>query len=110
MNYLITESQFDLIRRYDTLKQLVNDACETVTDQDDISDYTFNDFLEEVKWQVSDESEDLKLGDIDYLHNLIEKHFYGQIKKFYNSVQSPDDDEDDDDYYSDYLYGVDNNQ
>jgi hypothetical protein len=55
--------------------------------------------------------------DIDFLHDLIEKHFYKQIRDYYDNEITPrceeeynNDDDDDLDYYSGRIYGVDNNQ
>jgi hypothetical protein len=119
MNYLITESQSNFLRRYEILDRLVIQAIEVVQEQDDICDYSFRDFLEEIKWQVSDKNEEHKLGDdIDFLHDLIEKHFYKQIRDYYDNEITPrceeeynnNDDDDDLDYYSGRIYGVDNNQ
>ena len=120
MKIIITESQSSFLRRYEILDRLVIQAIEVVQEQDDICDYSFRDFLEEIKWQVSDKKDEHKLGDdIDFLHDLIGKHFYKQIKDYYDSEITPrceeeydnnDDDDDDLDYYSGRLYGVDNNQ
>lgn len=114
MKYLITESQFDLIRRYDIINNLIDEGAEYIIAEEDYCDYTFSDFLEEIKWQVSDNGDEFKLGDLQYLHDLIEKNFYDKIKKIWDSIESLcndyDDDDDDLDYYSGRLYGVDNNQ
>ena len=119
MKYLITESQSNFLRRYEILDRLVIQAIEVVQEQDDICDYSFRDFLEEIKWQVSDKKDEHKLGDdIDFLHDLIGKHFYDQIKDYYDTEITPrceeeysnNDDDDDLDYWSSHLYGVDNNQ
>ena len=119
MKVVITESQSNFLRRYEILDNLVIQAIEVVQEQDDICDYTFKDFIEEIKWQVSDNKDEHKLGDdIDFLHDLIEKHFYKQIKDYYDNEITPrceeddynNDDDDDLDYYSGHIYGVDNNQ
>lgn len=118
MKVVITESQFNFLRRYEILDRLVIQGIEVVQEQDDICDYSFKDFLEEIKWQVSDKKEEHKLGDdIDFIHDLIEKHFYKKIKDYYDVKITPrceedynNDDDDNLDYYSGRLYGVDNNQ
>jgi len=76
MKIIITESQSSFIRRYEILDRLVIQAIEVVQEQDDICDYSFRNFLEEIEWQVSDEKDEHKLGDdIDFLHDLIENIF-----------------------------------
>ncbi len=49
MKYIITESQSSFIRRYEILDRLVIQAIEVVQEQDDICDYSFKDFLEEIE-------------------------------------------------------------
>tara|TARA_R110000868_G_scaffold84_16_gene948 strand:- start:1852 stop:2178 length:327 start_codon:yes stop_codon:yes gene_type:complete len=105
MRYVITESQLDLIRRYDILKNLIDESFDVITQQDDICGYTFYDFIQEVKWQVSDHSEELKIGKVSYLHSLIELNFYEEIKEFYNGFMEENckDGFDNDEYYSSIL-------
>ena len=120
MKIIITESQLEFIRRYKVLDGLVSEAIEFVSSQDDICDYSFKDFFEEVKWQVSDNYEMLDLPkDLDpaIVQDWVSDNFYGQIKDFYVAYVEPDcedeynnDDDDDLDYYSGRLYGVDNDQ
>ena len=117
MKIIITESQLEFIRRYKVLDGLVSEAIEYVSGQDDICDYSFKDFFEEVKWQVSDKYEMLDLPkdlDPEIVQDWVSDNFYGQIKDFYVGYIEPDceeyNDDDDEDYYSDHLYGVDNDQ
>lgn len=121
MKIIITESQHNLIRRFEVLDGLVSQAIEFVSSQDDVCDYSFKDFFEEIKWQVSDNYEILDLPkDLDpaIVQDWVSDNFYDQIKDFYVTYVEPDcenmynnsDDDDDLDYYSGRLYGVDNNQ
>ena len=117
MKIIITESQHNLIRRYKVLDGLVSQAIEFVSSQDDVCDYSFGDFFEEIKWQVSDNYEMLDLPkDLDpaIVQDWVSDNFYDQIKNFYVAYVKPDckeyNDDDDIDYWSSHLYGVDNNQ
>ena len=120
MKIIITESQHNLIRRFKVLDGLVSQAIEFVSSQDDVCDYSFKDFFEEVKWQVSDNYKMLELPeDLDpaIIQDWVSDNFYDQIKDFYVTYVEPDceeeynnSDDDDLDYYSGRLYGVDNNQ
>ena len=117
MKIIITESQLEFIRRYKVLDGLVSEAIEFVSSQDDVCEYSFRDFFEEIKWQVSDNYEMLNLPkDLDpaIVQDWVSDNFYGQIKDFYVAYVEPDceeyNDDDDEDYYSGHLYGVDNNQ
>ena len=53
MKVVITESQFNFLRRYEILDRLVIQAIEVVQEQDDICDYSFKDFIEEKNPQKS---------------------------------------------------------
>ena len=117
MKIIITESQLEFIRRYKVLDGLVSEAIEFVSSQDDVCEYSFRDFFEEIKWQVSDNYEMLDLPkDLDpaIVQDWVSDNFYGQIKDFYVAYVEPDceeyNDDDDEDYYSGHLYGVDNDQ
>ena len=117
MKIIITESQLEFIRRYKVLDGLVSEAIEFVSSQDDVCDYSFKDFFEEIKWQVSDNYEMLDLPkdlDPEIVRDWVSDNFYGQIKDFYVGYVEPDceeyNDDDDEDYYSGHLYGVDNDQ
>ena len=117
MKIIITESQLEFIRRYKVLDGLVSEAIEFVSSQDDVCDYSFKDFFEEIKWQVSDNYEMLDLPkDLDpaIVQDWVSDNFYGQIKDFYVGYVELDceeyNDDDDEDYYSGHLYGVDNDQ
>ena len=119
MKYLFTESQSNFLRRYEILDKLVIQSIEVVQEQDDICDYSFKDFFEEVKWQVSDNYEMLDLPkDLDpaIIQDWVSDNFHDQIKNFYVAYVEPDceeeynNDDDDEDYYSGHLYGVDNDQ
>ena len=89
MKIIITESQHNLIRRFKVLDGLVSQAIEFVSSQDDVCDYSFNDFFEEIQWQVSDKYEMLDLPkDLDpaIVQDWVSDNFYDQIKNFYVSL------------------------
>jgi len=103
MKIVITESQLEFIRRYKVLDSLVSEAIEFVSSQDDVCDYSFKDFFEEVKWQVSDKYEMLNLPkDLgpEIAQDWVSDNFYGQIKDFYVAYVEPDceDYDEEDDY------------
>jgi len=89
MKYIITESQFSFIRRYRIIDNLVIRGLEIAQEDEDICDYSFNDFLEEVIWQVLDQTEEHQWDDINSLHSLIEEHFYNTIKDYYYNEIKP---------------------
>jgi hypothetical protein len=111
MKIVITEAQHKLIRRFKALDGLVSAAIEFVSSQDDVCDYSFSDFFEEIKWQVSDKYEMLDLPkDLDpgIIQDWVSDNFHDQIKDFYVAYVKPDceeyNDDDDEDYYSGLLY------
>jgi hypothetical protein len=114
MKIVITESQLEFIRRYKVLDGLVSAVIELVSSQDDVCDYSFSDFFEEIKWQVSDKYEMLDLPkDLDpgIIQDWVSDNFYDQIKNYYDVEITPrceeeynNNDDDDEDYYSGLLY------
>jgi hypothetical protein len=111
-------NDFTFLRRKKTIKNLIDNGIEVLRDDTDICDYVFSEFLTEVCWQVSDNSDvmgiELNSNKIDLIHRWVRNNFSQYIKDEYleliDSEGCNDYDEDDDDYLSGFLYGVDNNQ
>jgi hypothetical protein len=119
MRILITESQNEFIRRYNTLKELVENGIDILYQDVDVCSYTFSEFLTEVCWQVSDKMEFLNMdtetvGTIEKIHKWVRNNFSGDIKKEFdkliqlNCYDSFDDADEDD--LSSLMFGVDNIQ
>jgi len=124
MKIILTENQIEFIRRYEKIKELIDEGIDVLSQETDICDYDFFGFLEEICWQVSDKMEHLNLptdtvGMIENVHNWVKGNFDTYIlEKFeiiiydsncnerfddvddeeYNLQES--DDDDDDKYYS----------
>lgn len=118
----LTESEdVSFSRRRESIIDLVDDGIETIRDNDGVCDYAFSDFLQEVCWQVSDNSNEFgidtdKPGMIDQIHRWVRNNFSQYIKDEYlklideQGCNDYDEDDIDNDYLSGFLYGVDNNQ
>jgi hypothetical protein len=113
-------NDFTFLRRKKTIKDLIDNGIEVLRNDTDICDYTFSDFLTEVCWQVSDNSDVMGIyldlqNQEDLIHRWVRNNFSQHIKDEYleliDSEGCNDYDESDfDDYLSGFLYGVDNNQ
>ena len=89
MKIILTENQVEFIRRYGTLKELVENAIDVLDQNDDLCDYTLSEFLTEVCWQVSDHMDDLNmdseaLGTIEKIHRWVRNNFGDHITKEFN--------------------------
>ncbi len=108
------------LRRKETIKDLIDNGIQVIRDDADLCDYTFSEFLTEVSWQVSDNSDvmgiELNSNKIDLIHRWVRNNFSQYIKDEYlelidsEGCNDYDEDDIDDDYLSGFLYGVDNNQ
>jgi hypothetical protein len=124
MKIILTENQIEFIRRYEKIKELIDEGIDVLSQETDICDYDFYGFLNEICWQVSDKLEHLNLptntvGMIENVHKWVKDNFDTYIlEKFeiimydsncnerfddvddeeYNLQES--DDDDDDRYYS----------
>jgi hypothetical protein len=112
---IINESNdISFLRRKETIKDLIDNGIQAIRNDTDVCDYTFSEFLTEVCWQVSDNSDELGIANIPLVHRWVRNNFSQYIKDEYlellDSEGCNDYDEDDDDYLSGFLYGVDNNQ
>ena len=86
MKIILTENQIEFIRRYNQLKELVDNGIDVLNQSADLCDYTFSDFLEEVCWQVSDKKELLQLSGIGYndlVHMWVRNNFHTHIRKMF---------------------------
>lgn len=88
---IITENQLDLIRRYNQLKELVDEGIDVLNNQDDVCDYTLGEFVEEVCWQVSDNKKFLNMDDINKIHEWVKDNFYIHIKDEFNKITKEHD-------------------
>jgi hypothetical protein len=102
------------LRRKETIKDLIDNGIRVIRNDTDVCDYTFSEFLTEVCWQVSDNSDELGIANIPLVHRWVRNNFSLYIKGEYLELLDSEGcdgyDEDDDDYLSGFLYGVDNNQ
>jgi hypothetical protein len=108
------------LRRKEAIIDLIDNGIQAISDDTDICDYTFTEFLTEVSWQVSDNSDvmgiELNSNKIDLIHRWVRNNFSQYIKDEYlelldtEGCNDYDDDDIDDNYLSGFLYGVDNNQ
>lgn len=119
MKIIITESQHELIRRYNKLKEMVENGIDVLNQEADLCDYTFSEFLTEVCWQVSDNMDEFGLepqivGTIDKVHRWVRNYFglfireeFDRIIQDHNCDEGFDDA--DEDYLSGLMFGIDNN-
>ena len=106
------------LRRKETIKGLIDNGIQVISDDADLCDYTFSGFLTEVCWQVSNNSDEmgieLNAKNRDLIHRWVRNNFSQYIKdeylKLIDSEGCNDYNKDEDDYLSGFLYGVDNNQ
>ena len=120
MKIIITENQVEFIRRYNQLKELVDNGIALLSQSDDLCDYTFSDFLEEVCWQVSDNMEYLNMttknaGVIREVHKWVRNNFSQYIRQEFDGIiegHNCDEgfDDADEDYLSGLMFGTDNIQ
>jgi hypothetical protein len=113
-------NNFTFLRRKEIIIDLIDNGIQVISDDVDLCDYTFSDFLTEVCWQVSDNSDEmgieLNANKIDLIHRWVRNNFSQYIKDEYlelldtEGCNDYDDDDIDDNYLSGFLYGVDNNQ
>jgi hypothetical protein len=62
MKIIINESQLELVRRYEKLKELVENGIDVISQDEDFCAFPYNDFMEEICWQVSDKIDRLNLS------------------------------------------------
>jgi hypothetical protein len=89
MKIILTENQVEFIRRYGTLKELVDNGIDVIDQNGDLCDYTLSEFLTEVCWQVSDHMDELNmdnetLGTIEKVHRWVRNNFGEHITKEFN--------------------------
>jgi hypothetical protein len=98
------------LRRKKTIKDLIDNGIEVLRNDTDICDYTFTEFLIEVCWQVSDNSDEMGIelisNKIDLIHRWVRNNFSQYIKDEYlelvdsEGCNNYDEDDIDDDYLS----------
>jgi len=84
MKIILSESKYNLLRRHNQIKDLVDLGIRTINRYSDVCDFTPGEFLKEVCWQVSDE-----MGDsipIDELHMWVNVNFGDEINKQFNDL------------------------
>jgi hypothetical protein len=80
MKIILTENQIEFIRRYEKIKELIDEGIDVLSQETDICDYDFYGFLNEICWQVSDKLEHLNLptntvGMIENVHKWVKDNF-----------------------------------
>ena len=121
MKIIISESQREFIRRYEQIKDIINQAGEELREQ--VCDFTFGDFVNETCWLVSDNRDDFGFDEpenyeiwqeqTDEIHKWIVANFKDYLTEIFEKLVKEEnclgnfDVEDD---LSSFLYGVDNNQ
>jgi hypothetical protein len=125
MKIILTENQIEFIRRYKKIKELIDEGIDVISNEKNSCHYIYDDFIEEVCWQVSDKMEDLNMDTetvnaIDKVHGWVKDNFNTYIlEKFEIMINDlkcsgrfydDEDDDDDEDYISGLMYGVDNIQ
>ncbi len=107
------------LRRKEIIKDLIDNGIEVIRNDTDVCDYAFSEFLTEVCWQVSDNSDEMGIElntKIDLIHRWVRNNFSQYIKDEYlelldsEGCNDYDEDDIDDDYLSGFLHNVDNNQ
>jgi hypothetical protein len=104
---IVTESQIELSRRYEKLIELVDNGIDVLSQDEDFCGYTYNDFMEEVCWQVSDKIDRLNLSTekvdvIEKVHRWVRNYLGLYIREEFdkliqlNCVNSFDDAYEDD--------------
>ena len=95
MKIIINENQLELVRRYEKLIELVNNGIDVLNQNNDLNedlcDYTYNDFIEEVCWQVSDNMDQLNLspetvGTIEKVHGWVRNYLGLYIREEYDRI------------------------
>ncbi len=120
MKILINENQLELVRRYEKLIVLVNNGIDVLNQSEDLCDYTYGDFIEEVCWQVSDNMDELNLsteevGAIEKVHQWVRNYLGLHIREEFDRIIDEHNcdegfDDADEDYLGGLMYGVDNVQ
>jgi hypothetical protein len=106
MDYNSKELYLAFSRRKEIIKDLINQGIDEIKEESDICDWTKEEFITEVCWQVSDNFEEEINTDI--IHSWVRRNFIGYINKSYYDLIK-DCNNNDEDYYGSQLYGVDNN-
>ena len=61
MKIILTENQIEFIRRYEKIKELIDEGIDVISNDEDFCGFNSSAFIEEVCWQVSDKMEHLNL-------------------------------------------------
>ena len=80
MKIILTENQIEFIRRYKKIKELIDEGIDVISNEKNSCHYIYDDFIEEVCWQVSDKLEHLNLptntvGMIENVHKWVKDNF-----------------------------------
>jgi len=91
MNIILTKSQIEFIRRYEKIKELVDEGIDVLSNDEDFCGFNYSAFIEEVCWQVSDKMEYLNLptdtvGMIENVHKWVTDNFDEYIRKEFDRV------------------------
>lgn len=91
MKIILTETQLSLIRRISKLKELVEEGIDVLDQQEDLCDYTYSDFIQEVCWQVSDNMDELGMdtesfNSIDIIHKWVVDNFNQYIRERFDEI------------------------
>jgi hypothetical protein len=80
MKIILTENQIEFIRRYEKIKELIDEGIDVISNDEDFCGFNSSAFIEEVCWQVSDKMEHLNLptntvGMIENVHKWVKDNF-----------------------------------
>ena len=91
MKIILTENQIEFIRRYEKIKELIDEGIDVISNDEDFCGFNSSAFIEEVCWQVSDKMEHLNLptdtvGMIENVHKWVTDNFDEYIRKEFDRV------------------------
>ena len=93
MKYVITENQNLFIRRINMIDEFLMEALDVLSQ--DICDYTYPDYIQEVVWQLIDRESELNLPPSEYenLEKFLLDNYKKLIKDTYDKYINKCDDE-----------------
>jgi len=97
MKYVITENQNLFIRRIEMIDEFLMEALDVVGQ--DICDYTYPEYIQEIVWQLIDRESELHLPPSEYKN--LEEFLLDNYKKLIKDTYDKDMNKCDDEWYDD---------